>query len=173
MGATWTAGIQFVNDQVVDSTKHATQLLDNLLYLREKMAVRHNVVTGEHDDPLISHIQGLVKYTGTYGGGGSWAVEDGAGFTVADLGTPAAGKGQLSFSTAYASSGLAPQLCSRAANNAADSADSPTADVWRVHWYDQATTGFKFAVANNAVAANTWAYASNGAKFSVACMGDV
>ena len=169
--ANWTNTLRFVSDQVVGSAD-IVLLLDNLLYLREKMAVRHDVATGAHDDPLISRIWGIEKYTGTIGAGGSWGLEEGVGFTVADLGTPAAGRGQVSFSIAFVSPSVAPVLQSRAAAATANSADSPAGAIWSVLWYDSAAAGFKFQASSANLTTGAWTLNSNGAKFSIACLGN-
>lgn len=175
MAATWTdkSAAPYVYDQVW-ATEDASELSENCRYIRDVFDLRHVLSTGLHDDRLIPRIQGVVKYTGTFGGGGAWAVENGAGFTVANLGPDVDGRGQLTFDVAMTVSTYGPACSPRVAATTADSADSPTGAIWTIEPYDRQTTGFRFRAESCPQSATVaWTLGSAGCKFGVICFGQV
>jgi hypothetical protein len=168
----WTNSLVFAVDQVVTQTRLGT-LIDNLRYLRETFGVRHNLTTGDHNDPLVARAFGSIKYNGTRGSGGAWQSEAGAGFSVGNQTPDNNGRGLVTFSSTMANANYAVLMSPRASDNVANATDSPTDDVWIVRMYNATTTTFDFVVSNCPVESMTFNLSSNGLKFSMAALGTI
>ncbi len=151
-------------------------LYDSCQFLWDQLGVRHTDETFlNHDDRNIPLAAGVIRYSGEFGNGGEWTVEDGVGFTVADLpGRGIEGRGKIQLRNPMANATWAPHFTPFPTDASADAAEDATiVKPWIIQWYTRTRVSCLFTCRFLNAGATAWDEKSDGCVFSFVARGQI